>query len=190
MSTPTSLYGSKGGDTTTPPANPSPPPPRDTSHDDVMHADGSSATLYGGKGQDTAVFEGSLSDYTIELDLDTWQILVTDRSGRDGTHHLDSIEQLRFADTTIELDGLRLREAGGEWQLVDGFPTAPPEPIYDAVTLPGDFMVTIAIPWDEDVVIDVAVTAMGTTSAAETVQIELAGAPVADAWALATQIAA
>lgn len=189
MSTPTSLYGSKGGDTTTPPANPSPPPPRDTSHDDVMHADGSSATLYGGKGQDTAVFEGSLSDYTIELDLDTWQILVTDRSGRDGTHHLDSIEQLRFADTTIELDGLRLREAGGEWQLVDGFPTAPPEPIYDAVTLPGDLTLTIGT-WDQIADLDMVFTAMGTTSAAEMVQIELAGEPVADAWALATQITA
>jgi Ca2+-binding RTX toxin-like protein len=108
MSNPTSpgLYGSKGGDTT-PPANTDPvPPPPDTSGDDVLPADAGNATLYGGKGQDTAVFEGQLSDYLISFDPTSWQVVVTDRTGRDGAHHLSSIERLRFGDTTIALDGV------------------------------------------------------------------------------------
>lgn len=149
MSTPTSpgLYGSKGGDTT-PPANPDPVPlPPDTSGDDVLQADAGSGTLYGGKGQDTAVFEGQLSDYLVSFDAATWQVVVTDRTGRDGAHHLSSIEALRFGDTTIALDGFNglmrpADDAGAAWQTIDGYPPPAPDAgdyiVYVGVTTPGN----------------------------------------------------
>ncbi|WP_284614447.1 hypothetical protein [Aquabacterium humicola] len=152
-STTPGLYGSKGGDPT-PPADPPPvtPSPVDPAldGDDVLHAGSGNETLYGGKGQDTAVFDGDLSDYLIDFDPGTWQVVITDRTGGH-THHLASIEQLQFGDTTIALDGLNglMREAGddaAEWQRVDGYPLPQQQPegpgediiVFIGVTTPGD----------------------------------------------------
>ena len=56
-------------------------------------------TIDGGDGTDTAVYSGTIHDYTISLGT---QLVVSDAvAGRNGTDHLTNVEFLQFADITI-----------------------------------------------------------------------------------------
>lgn len=68
---------------------------------------GGDDSLYGGKGSDTAVYRGKASDYLVEYDPALGQYTVADQvAGRDGKDHLQSIEQLKFADGTVAIDSV------------------------------------------------------------------------------------
>ena len=68
---------------------------------------------------DTAVFSGTLANYTIAIDgrgtADTNDdiVTVTDTVGTDGTDTLKHIERLQFSDQTVVLGGLN-NAAGGD----------------------------------------------------------------------------
>ncbi|GAB5471039.1 MAG: hypothetical protein Kilf2KO_40690 [Rhodospirillales bacterium] len=78
--------------------------------DDTLEGGQGDDTLDGGSGSDTALFAGSLSDYT--LTATTGGLNVVDGSGSDGSDSLIDIEVLQFADTTLDL--------GAPVQLLDG----------------------------------------------------------------------
>jgi ELWxxDGT repeat protein len=58
--------------------------------------------LVGGRGTDIAVYGGRRADYEITLAQDGSIATVQDREGRDGADTLSGIEQLRFADATVD----------------------------------------------------------------------------------------
>ena len=101
-------------------------------------------TLNGGAGRDTAVFSGTLSQYTIE-DLGGGQYRVTDTvGGRDGVDIVNGVEQLRFSDQTSVLGGpaapaLSAKEAAASVSpLMD-----------DAFVLPKDLDLPLVLPSDD-----------------------------------------
>jgi hypothetical protein len=55
--------------------------------------------LYGGAGIDTAIYSGSLGDFTLTKGTDSWAIVKSDESDS-----LINIERLQFADTNLALD--------------------------------------------------------------------------------------
>lgn len=56
--------------------------------------------IYGGNGNDTAVFHGVRSNYNFSV-LANGDLVVTSKDGSDGTDTLSSIETLRFTDVSI-----------------------------------------------------------------------------------------
>ena len=71
--------------------------------DDTLIGGGGNDFLNGSAGHDTAVFSGSILNYTFVRDgAQSWY--VTDHVGLDGTDHLVNIEILKFADATIMLN--------------------------------------------------------------------------------------
>ncbi|HSW05562.1 hypothetical protein [Aquabacterium sp.] len=74
---------------------------------DRFTGNGGDDALYGGKGEDTALFHGNRADYDIVYDYTTSSYRVTDHTaGRDGADQLFDIERLKFADTTIQFEGI------------------------------------------------------------------------------------
>ena len=71
--------------------------------DDTLIGGGGNDLLNGGSGTDTAVFSGSILNYTFVQDGNGQSWYVTDHVGTDGTDHLISIQKLKFADATIDL---------------------------------------------------------------------------------------
>ena len=67
--------------------------------------------LVGGKGKDTALFSGDLGDYMIQWNGND-SLTVTDMraSGADGVDILFGIEELQFADTTVDADDYQADE--------------------------------------------------------------------------------
>ena len=60
--------------------------------------------LWGGPGEDTAVFRGKLSDYVIQLDLRTGMADVMDKmAGRDGKDWLFHVDKLQFSDGLFDI---------------------------------------------------------------------------------------
>ena len=71
--------------------------------DDTLIGGGGDDFMNGGSGKDTAVFSGSILNYTfVKQGAQTWY--VTDHVGTDGTDHLVNIEILKFTDATIMLN--------------------------------------------------------------------------------------
>ncbi|MEJ0040525.1 MAG: right-handed parallel beta-helix repeat-containing protein [Gammaproteobacteria bacterium] len=75
---------------------------------DTLEGGAGNDLLVGGAGEDIAVFSGNRVDYTIQLDRAGGGWTVTDnRDGSpDGTDSLRNIEQLRFADGTVNVSTL------------------------------------------------------------------------------------
>jgi VCBS repeat-containing protein len=72
--------------------------------DDTLIGGGGNDLLNGGSGTDTAVFSGSVLNYTVTQDGNNGQSwYVHDNVGTDGTDHLISIQKLQFADALIDL---------------------------------------------------------------------------------------
>ena len=77
--------------------------------DDVLVGGGGDDALLGGSGFDTAIYQGSVLDFTITPDphsRNSW--VITDNNtadGNEGTDHLVGIEKLVFSDYTLYLDG-------------------------------------------------------------------------------------
>jgi hypothetical protein len=70
--------------------------------DDSLQGFGGNDVLKGDGGTDTAHYRGALADYQLTRADGGWN--VADRSGRDGTDHLDGVERLRFSDGAVALD--------------------------------------------------------------------------------------
>ncbi len=70
--------------------------------DDCFEGFGGNDVLKGDGGIDTAQYRGKRADYQLSPADDGWNI--ADRSGHDGTDHLDGIERLRFSDGAVALD--------------------------------------------------------------------------------------
>ncbi|MFL4997384.1 MAG: hypothetical protein ACJ8DF_11790, partial [Microvirga sp.] len=66
-----------------------------------LEGGGNDDQLDGGAGQDTAVFSGLLSDYTITRSPDGTLTIIDNTAARDGTDTLKNIEFLQFQDGTI-----------------------------------------------------------------------------------------
>ncbi|MCK0151304.1 DUF4214 domain-containing protein [Marivita sp. S6314] len=73
-----------------------------TAQDDTITGSGGNDILSGEGGDDTAVYIGDASNYGITIS--NGSIIIEDRTGRDGTDTLNSIETLQFRDTTFALD--------------------------------------------------------------------------------------
>jgi VCBS repeat-containing protein len=71
--------------------------------DDTLIGGGGNDLLNGGSGTDTAVFAGSILNYTFVHDGSGQSWYVTDHVGTEGTDHLISIQKLQFADALIDL---------------------------------------------------------------------------------------
>lgn len=81
--------------------------------DDLLSGQGGNDRIDGGAGVDTAIFSGSLRDYTLSRTASGWT--VSDRvAGRDGTDTLTAVERLQFADHSVAIDG------GNNAPLLDG----------------------------------------------------------------------
>ena len=70
-----------------------------TAFNDTLQGNGGNDVIIGGNGNDTAVFTGVRNNYTITSNLDG---NLTVASAIEGTDTLISIEQLKFADMTVE----------------------------------------------------------------------------------------
>ena len=70
-----------------------------TAFNDTLQGNGGNDVIIGGNGNDTAVFTGVRNNYTITSNLDG---NLTVASAAEGTDTLISIEQLKFADMTVE----------------------------------------------------------------------------------------
>jgi hypothetical protein len=73
-----------------------------TAQNDWITGSGGNDILSGGAGTDTAVYMSDMSNYG--LTISNGSIVIEDRSGRDGTDTLNSIEILEFNGTAFELD--------------------------------------------------------------------------------------
>jgi hypothetical protein len=76
--------------------------------DDLFIGGAGHDEIEGGAGRDTAVFQGLRSDYQI-IDLGGGEVIVRGISGDgrlDGRDSLTSVELLRFADVTLEVNGV------------------------------------------------------------------------------------
>lgn len=75
------------------------------SGDDILTGGAGDDVLIGGIGTDTAAYGGNQSDYRVQLSADGKTVTVTDirEGGVDGIDTLTEIEQLAFADGTIEV---------------------------------------------------------------------------------------
>jgi Ca2+-binding RTX toxin-like protein len=60
-------------------------------------------TIRGGDGEDTAIFSGDFANYTITEDKVNGRMVVTDNVGNDGVDMLYSINNLQFADQSIDI---------------------------------------------------------------------------------------
>lgn len=72
--------------------------------DDALSGGGGDDVLNGGTGNDTAFYAGRMRDYTVEAFADA--IRVTDKTGKEGSDVLLSVENLQFADGSISLTGM------------------------------------------------------------------------------------
>jgi VCBS repeat-containing protein len=70
--------------------------------DDTLIGGGGDDSLSGGSGTDTAVYSGSILNYTFTPGSGQ-SLYVHDNVGSDGTDHLINIQKLQFADATIDL---------------------------------------------------------------------------------------
>ena len=68
----------------------------------LLRGNAGNDTIDGGAGTDKAQFSGNRANYTLSRTADAYQ--VTDNLGTDGTDKLLNIEQLIFADMTVEVD--------------------------------------------------------------------------------------
>ncbi|GAA0650722.1 beta strand repeat-containing protein [Brevundimonas lenta] len=90
---------------------------------DTLTGGGGNDTLNGGQGHDTARFTGSASQYLVEA-LGGGQYRVTDTvGGRDGVDILNSVEQIRFLDSTVVIGAvstpeLTTKDMGGGAQVL------------------------------------------------------------------------
>jgi len=75
--------------------------------DKVFMSTNSDETFSGGEGNDNALFNGALENYTIAISTATDVVTVSDIVGSDGVDTLIDIERLKFTDThlAIDLDG-------------------------------------------------------------------------------------
>ena len=112
----TMLYGGAGNDT-------------------LIPGSAGSYTLQGGAGDDTAVFSGKQSDYTIDgspVGWPSWATVTDNATG--AVNWLQSVEHLQFADGTIDTPGL---PSGGDFTNVlfldSSNPPASIGPNYDTV---------------------------------------------------------
>lgn len=100
--------------------------------DDWLEGGGGDDSLYGSKGQDTAVYSGQRSEYEVRLDTYTGRATVRHLGeGRDGTDSLVSIERLQFADGLFDLEALAERYAS----------QPEPGPVVDGELMPLEFYV-------------------------------------------------
>jgi Ca2+-binding RTX toxin-like protein len=73
---------------------------------DVLTGGGDDDDILGGAGFDTAVYSGSLSDYTITFHPDGYVIIDDKRAGGDGSDYVFDVEQFTFANATLQTSQL------------------------------------------------------------------------------------
>ncbi|HEX6374843.1 MAG TPA: Ig-like domain-containing protein [Allosphingosinicella sp.] len=71
--------------------------------DDYLRGGAGNDYLHGGLGTDTAVYSGSILEYSFSRDGENFYVSHSGGTGIDGNDHLISIERLVFADATIDL---------------------------------------------------------------------------------------
>lgn len=73
---------------------------------DTLKGAGGKDVLHGGEGDDTAVYSGAITDYTVTRNADGTVTVADHRTGvaSDGTDTLDSIEHLLIGGTTYSID--------------------------------------------------------------------------------------
>lgn len=144
---------------------------------DTLIGNGGDDTLYGGKGEDTAVFRGDRDDYDIRYDFNTSQYIVTDRrAGRDGQDHVAGIEQLKFADTTIELHTVNsINPDDATIAQLDGVIELPPGSVWILQSVIDEATMDMSLD------VPTAISAMSTAVVANAEQVGLTGVPAFDA---------
>jgi Ca2+-binding RTX toxin-like protein len=130
--------------------------------DDTLRGNGGGDQLIGGDGHDTAVFAGSRGNFDLVVDTNARGMVTAFHSAKDtvggeGEDGLDGIEALQFGNATLDVDDkVQLFDASNT--LVDTFGT-----IQAAINAASDGQ-TIRIAagtFDEDLVVNVAVTILG-----------------------------
>ncbi len=89
---------------------------------DTFKGMGGDDGLNGGIGFDTAIFNGKRSDYVVQYNSTSKELVVNDLLvGRDGVDRLTSIERLQFSDASYLVmgDGSLLKDLGGKFVKVD-----------------------------------------------------------------------
>lgn len=89
-----------------------------TSANDTLMGGGGNDNINGGAGVDTAVFTGNKTNYSIVYTDDILKVTDLRAGTPDGVDTLTSVEQLRFADQTLDLQGLF--PAGATLQITQG----------------------------------------------------------------------
>jgi Ca2+-binding RTX toxin-like protein len=80
--------------------------------DDIITGGEGDDAIDGGAGFDTAVYAGSVDDYTVTVDSDTGVVTVTAKDGgAEGTDTLENVETLQFSDGTFTVAEAVDREA-------------------------------------------------------------------------------
>lgn len=116
-------------------ANPPPPAPIDpsiihgTNGDDTLQGSDGNNQLYGGKGEDTAVYRGTLDQYDLTFSPTEGYKLIDKISGRDGSDLLYSIERLQFDGIEVLLDGQGGAHLADGTQLLAPYVPPPPPPL-------------------------------------------------------------
>ena len=73
--------------------------------DDVFMEGEGDDVLIGGDGNDTAVFNGNRNDYSISLN-ENGSVTVADKAGLNGSDTLFGVEQIQFADQTLDYSAI------------------------------------------------------------------------------------
>lgn len=129
--------------------------------DDVIEGGAGDDVILGGTGTDTAVFSGSMSDYDLSVDRVTgaWTIVDNRAGSPDGTDTFHGVEQLQFADATVDVATLDVPatlvvDASGNGDFVSL------QAALDAA-LAGDTIVVKAGVYEGGVTVDKGVTILG-----------------------------